>query len=278
MPSTGDIAMQGSVNNTCDAILMARALIGSPEVMKFDARNSLQLALTSELRIDREEQQICIGNPRGLDILKELTSLQKRLTTERQSRDVQITSLLQQLATERQSRDEQIISLLQQLATERQSRHEQIISLRQQLATEKLAREEQLATEKQSRDQQITSLQSKITSDVETNCSRDATISSHDAWIRTLISGNESYRSIRNRYISTFKRDVLREVSDKDKAIIDSGNQNAHGGDVEVDASLYNIPEERSDHEVFQQLYGLFPKTVLYYISGSSYRFHSFKM
>jgi len=278
--NTDDKASKESVNNTCDAILMARALIGTPEVMKMDARNSVQHALSFEqLRIDCEEQQICIGNPRGLDILKEVASLRERLDTEKLSCDQQITSLEQQLATQKLLSDGQISSVSDELVAANRSLQEEPatekLSREDEFATEELSRDrqmtslrEQMATEQLAWDEQITSIQAKITSLNETNISLDATLSSHEARIRTLISGNEAYRNIRNRFISTFKRDLLHKESDEDEAIITGGNHNAHGGDVEVDATLYNMPEGgRNDSEVFKKLYGLLPETVLQYIS-----------
>ena len=220
------------MDNTCDAILMARAPIGTPGYMARQARNSLQRVLDYEqLRIYREEQQISIGNPRGLDILREFNSLREQLATEKLSREEQIISLKHQLTTERLSRE-------QQLATEKLSREEQI-------AAEKLSREEQIATEKLSRENQIANLQAKITSQDATISSQDATISSHDVTIcshegqiRRLTVGNEAYQEMRSRFISSFKRDDLDWRTEDDGRIITTGNLIAHGGDAAVDATL----------------------------------------
>jgi len=262
-PSTDDIASQGSVDSTCDASLMGRGPTDIPASMTRQATDSLQPALDFEqLRIYREEQQICIGNPRGSDILREFNSLRERLANEKLSGE-------EQFATMKLSRDEQILSLQQQLATMKLSRDEQILSLQQQLATMKLSREEQLATEKLSFENQIANLQAKITSHDVTISSHDVTLSSHESQIRRLTVGNEAYQEMRSRFISSFKRDDLDWRTEDDRIIINTGNLIAHGGDAVVDATLYFMPQGRNDRAAFEELYGFPPWTVLRNISGS---------
>ncbi|PUU74678.1 hypothetical protein B9Z19DRAFT_901143, partial [Tuber borchii] len=71
-----------------------------------------------------------------------------------------------------------------------------------------------------------------------------------------------SYKLVRNRFISTFKRDKLGLVTKEDRRIIAKGNSQAHGGDAVADARLYEGTARRSDPGDFQKLYGLPPTVV----------------
>lgn len=67
----------------------------------------------------------------------------------------------------------------------------------------------------------------------------------------------DAYKLLRNRFISTFKRDKLGNMNDADKRIIGVGNAWAHGGDVVVDAQLYEGTGGRRDFTAFEKLYGM---------------------
>ncbi|KAG0137735.1 hypothetical protein HOY82DRAFT_477327 [Tuber indicum] len=67
---------------------------------------------------------------------------------------------------------------------------------------------------------------------------------------------------LRNRFISTFKRDVLKCGTAQDKTLISEGNEYAHGGDAKADARLYSGPSCRKDVYAFETLYGVSPETV----------------
>jgi len=82
--------------------------------------------------------------------------------------------------------------------------------------------------------------------------------------VGTLIVPFESYLKIRNRFISTFKRDRPITTDDRDQSIIKEGNSVAHGGDIVVDAQLYEGKyKTRTDCEVFEVLYGVPPGVVV---------------
>jgi len=80
--------------------------------------------------------------------------------------------------------------------------------------------------------------------------------------IGTLTRSSESYKLMRNRFLSTYKRDYLKNETTADTIIIDDGNMSAHGGDVVFDASLYEGPEARADIDVFKKLYGVPPQAM----------------
>jgi hypothetical protein len=72
----------------------------------------------------------------------------------------------------------------------------------------------------------------------------------------------DSYKLLRKRFISTYKRDKFENATDSDRKIIGVGNLWAHGGDAVVDAQLYQDLSGRRDFSVFTKLYGLLPETV----------------
>ncbi|PUU82432.1 hypothetical protein B9Z19DRAFT_1120757 [Tuber borchii] len=73
------------------------------------------------------------------------------------------------------------------------------------------------------------------------------------------------YKRVRGRFVSVYKRDVLKIRTAWDKLIIDSGNVRAHEGDALIDALLYeyNTIGARPDFFVFVQLYGMNPQEVV---------------
>jgi len=75
-----------------------------------------------------------------------------------------------------------------------------------------------------------------------------------------LMTSLDGYKALRNRVLSTYKRDVLKDETDFDKRIIAAEIPLAHG-DAVVDASLYQLvgPGARKDISTFEKLYGLDP-------------------
>ncbi|EDN02182.1 hypothetical protein I7I51_01878 [Histoplasma capsulatum] len=73
----------------------------------------------------------------------------------------------------------------------------------------------------------------------------------------------------RNRFISTYKWDILSNNTEKDKVTIRTGNHFVHGGDCKRDAELYEAPALRLDFVIYTKLYGLHPGVVR---SSISYR------
>ncbi|KAG0640260.1 hypothetical protein HOY80DRAFT_885022 [Tuber brumale] len=72
----------------------------------------------------------------------------------------------------------------------------------------------------------------------------------------------EEQEKLRNRFISTFKRDKLHCDTTEDREAIREGNECAHGGDAIRDAQLYTGRGKRQDEEAFVKLYGVSPETV----------------
>ncbi|KAG5296753.1 hypothetical protein I7I48_05670 [Histoplasma ohiense] len=77
------------------------------------------------------------------------------------------------------------------------------------------------------------------------------------------------HKAVRNRFISTYKRDILSDDTEKDKVTIKTGNHFVHGGDCKRDAELYEAPALRRDFDIYIKLYGLHPGIVR---SSISYR------
>ncbi|RPA88926.1 hypothetical protein L873DRAFT_1784662 [Choiromyces venosus 120613-1] len=80
--------------------------------------------------------------------------------------------------------------------------------------------------------------------------------------LRYLLRSDDCYKLVRNRYLSTFKRDDLGTHTKTDQEIIENGNLTAHWGDAIDDSSLYTQPNGRTDVEVFQRLYGVLPENM----------------
>ncbi|PWW73004.1 hypothetical protein C7212DRAFT_366233 [Tuber magnatum] len=80
--------------------------------------------------------------------------------------------------------------------------------------------------------------------------------------LRYLLRSDDCYKLVRNRYLSTFKRDYLQTCTKADLEIIANGDLTAHWGDAIIDSSLYTQPNGRTDVEVFQKLYGILPHNM----------------
>ncbi|KAG0133130.1 hypothetical protein HOY82DRAFT_641573 [Tuber indicum] len=89
-------------------------------------------------------------------------------------------------------------------------------------------------------------------------------------WLRISSRG---YLLVRDRFISKFKRDILKNRSKSDGRIIEKGNVAAHWGDFRVDSMLYTSrglsgwPKKkkwpkRQDVDTFKALYGVGPELV----------------
>ena len=79
---------------------------------------------------------------------------------------------------------------------------------------------------------------------------------------RALEANVQGYRDIRNRFIDTFRRDILSDKTACGMGSIHVGNARAHGGDCVTDAQLF---EEggRSDPQIMELIYGVSTETVL---------------
>ncbi|PUU79212.1 hypothetical protein B9Z19DRAFT_911862, partial [Tuber borchii] len=77
-----------------------------------------------------------------------------------------------------------------------------------------------------------------------------------------LASSSVGYKQLRHRFLSTFKRDKLGIITDRDQDYIGGGNVSAHGGDAVVDSQLYKGIGSRDDFATFKRLYGFPPQVV----------------
>jgi hypothetical protein len=83
----------------------------------------------------------------------------------------------------------------------------------------------------------------------------------HDR-VNSLTSSLDAYKFLRNRFICTFKCDILKNATEADKRASVEGNAWAHGGDVTVDAQLYKGVGGRRDPMDYKKLYGILPREV----------------
>jgi len=112
------------------------------------------------------------------------------------------------------------------------------------------------------------------------NASQDQKIALLQAQVASLQAQNASlasslplYKILRNRFISTFKQDILKNATDVDRRIIAAGNTCAHGGDAAADAMLYQGMSGRCDFSSYKRLYGKEPGPVLLISESSSTMF-----
>lgn len=84
----------------------------------------------------------------------------------------------------------------------------------------------------------------------------ESEVSSMKGEMITLKQESDAYLTIRNWFLATFRRDVLKSVLEKDKTTIPEGNNSAHSGDFLVDAKFYE-KNYRFDDDLFTHLYGL---------------------
>jgi hypothetical protein len=105
-------------------------------------------------------------------------------------------------------------------------------------------------------------LEQEITSQKIEIASQKIKSASLEDRVSDLTSSLEAYKLLRNRFISTFKRDKLASATEADTRFIAAGNTWAHGGDAVVDALLYTGTGGRRDFTAFEKLYGFRPETV----------------
>jgi len=108
-------------------------------------------------------------------------------------------------------------------------------------------------------DTEVVALKENMVKMTKEKAKLDLTVRSQEERLRYLLRSDDCYKEVRNRYLSTFKRDSLKTHTTTDQEIINSGNLTAHWGDTVVDASLYTEPNGRTDIEVFRSLYGILP-------------------
>lgn len=77
-----------------------------------------------------------------------------------------------------------------------------------------------------------------------------------NAKINILAPESTSYLAIRNRFFSTYRRDILGSTNSKDRDAVPFGNKKAHAGDIITDRRLYENGT-RFDDEIFEDLYGI---------------------
>ena len=99
---------------------------------------------------------------------------------------------------------------------------------------------------------EVTAQRAKIASLEDEATAQRAKSTSLEDRVAGPTSSLEAYKLLRNRFISTFKRDKLPNETEADKRIIAKGNGWAHGGDAVVDAGLYQGVGGRRDNMAFK--------------------------
>jgi len=115
--------------------------------------------------------------------------------------------------------------------------------------------------QKETFESRVKSLEGRVR-DVEANNERlEANNERLYSRIVDLEVSSTTLKNLRNRFISTYKRDKLATAEDYDFKFIASGNRFAHSGNCKRDAELYTAGG-RTDIDVYILLYGLHPGIV----------------
>ena len=96
----------------------------------------------------------------------------------------------------------------------------------------------------------------------ERNVDLIATVGTLQDELRAMKLSSSAYLEVRNRFISTFKRDKLQNANKQDLATIRRSNIGIHSGDALLDAVAYQ-KRLRRDTETYEELYGMPWSTVL---------------
>ncbi|PWW80017.1 hypothetical protein C7212DRAFT_341178 [Tuber magnatum] len=113
-------------------------------------------------------------------------------------------------------------------------------------------------------EERIRILEERIRILKENDTTQEAKIAELNDYVSILRHGGQDYKRVRNRALTVFKRDKLREtLMQSDRDIIEAGNVTAHSGDAAIDAMLYDGVGGREDSYVFEALYGLHPTDVM---------------
>jgi hypothetical protein len=100
---------------------------------------------------------------------------------------------------------------------------------------------------------EVALLRQEVASQNQEIASQRVNISSLRSRVDGLTCSLDAYKTLRNRFLSTFKRDKLNIRTIIDKAIIEEGNNWAHGGDAVIDAQLYEGPSGRKDFATYEK-------------------------
>lgn len=90
----------------------------------------------------------------------------------------------------------------------------------------------------------------------------DARGKSHDSRIEDIERTRFSTRDVRHRFLSAYKRDILKNDDEIDRGYIMSGHQVAPSGDCKSDVELYTGFQARKDADSFEMIYGLSLDTI----------------
>jgi hypothetical protein len=102
----------------------------------------------------------------------------------------------------------------------------------------------------------IDSQDSKIDSQDSKIDSQDRRIADLEAQLKVVKGASEGYLQIRQRFLDTFRRDILQVPEARWAPSIAAGNRAAHDGDAVTDASLYETGV-RHDVSLLFKIYGL---------------------
>ncbi|PUU82510.1 hypothetical protein B9Z19DRAFT_1074567 [Tuber borchii] len=113
--------------------------------------------------------------------------------------------------------------------------------------------------------QRLHILEAQIAALTQSNAALVRNNSTLTDYVSILRLAGPDYKRVRNRFLTVYKRDGLKEVlTPSDKQVIQRGNVTAHSGDAAIHALLYDGIEGRQNTYLFKALYGLHPSDVKY--------------
>lgn len=101
---------------------------------------------------------------------------------------------------------------------------------------------------------ELANLQTKVSSLLEFKMEAGPKIYSLEGRVRSLSTSLHNYKLVRGRFISSFKRDILKTATDADTEITCDGKTWAI-----ADAQLYEDPAGQRDNVAYKMLYGSDP-------------------
>ena len=104
---------------------------------------------------------------------------------------------------------------------------------------------------------QIQALESESRESKTKSATQDRNLLALEGRVADLTSISQGYLDIRMRFLDNYNKKVKRNPAFQQTPAIEIGNKRAHGGDAEVDATLFRDQKRLEDPETYKELYGV---------------------
>ncbi|PUU77492.1 hypothetical protein B9Z19DRAFT_1128236 [Tuber borchii] len=246
-------------STTCDAVLRTELKIGDNEEMKEEAKDALGQELQEKdfynkaLRGEHFVGGHCNHFLDGLAAEVWAVKIEMALYKD------EISQCLKKHEDELASHKEEFASQKDEFSRRLKKHEDEIASQKEEIVSQK----DEFSRHLRKHEDEIASQNEKIASHKEEIASQKAEVTRLRKDVYRLQVSSTKYMQLRDRYISTFKRDKLGPSNRTGKKIIKKGNNVfSHGPNAITDAALYTLLNQRSDIDPFEKLYGLNPAQV----------------